>query len=140
MPDRQQGKHLISSEDDPVTRPDRVFACAGKSPNGSLAEFRIGLEAKLGLEISYDSQINNVWVLDPTPFDDELDDGCLFLLALEDRSSILRLSDNATEISELGPDRTKFDLSSRTLSASSHGPYQIQVTEQSITFICGTKS
>lgn len=104
---------------------------------GTITEFRIGLEASLGLDISYDSQIMDVWVLSSDFGGADVDDGSLFLLSLGDRSSVLHLSSDAGEIVELEPDVAKFDLASRTIAASMHGQYQVQVTEQSIVFVSG---
>jgi hypothetical protein len=112
-----------------------MFTCAGKGLNGTVTEFRYGLEASIGLQMAYDAQILDIWVLssDSDPFDN--DGGSLFLLSLGDRSSVLHLSSDASEIMELEPHSTKFDLKSRTLAASMCGQTQVQVTEQSIVFI-----
>ena len=128
---------MIPSRRDYVSQPDRIFACAGKGPNGIITELRCGLEASLALDISYDSQIVDVWVLAPDFVGADVDDGSLFLLSLGDRSSVLCISSDAGEIVELDPDAAKFDLSSRTITASMHGQYRIQVTEQSIVFASG---
>jgi hypothetical protein len=120
-----------------IQQSDRIFTCAGKSLNGTITEFRYGLEASVGLEMAYDVQIMDIWVLSSDSDEVDRDDGSLFLLSLGDRSSVLQLSSDATEIVELEPHATKFDLTSRTIAASVHGQYQIQVTEKSIVFISG---
>jgi hypothetical protein len=125
----------VPPKKDYLKQPDRIFTCAGKGLDGTITEFRYGLEASIGLEMSYDAQIMDIWVLSSDPNEAYGNDGSLFLLSLADRSSVLHLSGDATEIVELEPAATKFDLTSRTIAASMHGKYQIQVTEQSIVFI-----
>ena len=121
-----------------ISQPDRLFTCAGRGSKGTITEFRFGLEASIGLEIPYDADIMDVWVL-PSDMDGfDSDGGSLFLLSLGDRSSVLHLSGDATEIVELEPHTTKFDLISRTIAANTCGKYQIQVTERSIVIITGT--
>ena len=120
-----------------VPQPDRIFCCAGKGASGTITEFRHGLEASVGLEMSYDAQIMDIWVLSSEMEDHDGDEGSLFLLSLGDRSSVLHLSSNAMEIVELEPQATKFDLTSRTIAATMHGQYQIQVTEKSIVIADG---
>ena len=79
----------------------------------------------------------DVWVLSPKSDKAYNDEGSLFLLSLGDRSSVLYLSSDATEIVELEPEVTEFDLQSRTIVASKHGSYMIQVTEHSVVFMSG---
>lgn len=122
----------------PVPRPDRIFACAGKGAKGVITEFRYGLEAKIGLEMDYQMPIMEAWVLCPS-FDslDDDDDDSLFLLSLGDRSAVLRLSADAQSVGDLGEHETKFDLRFRTIAASMHRSFTIQVTEQSIVLMNG---
>jgi hypothetical protein len=105
--------------------------------NGTVTEFRYGLEASIGLEMAYDAQIMDIWVLSSDSDAFEEDGGSLFLLSLGDRSSVLHLSNDASEIVELEPHSTKFDLTSRTITASMLGQAQIQVTEQSMVYVSG---
>jgi hypothetical protein len=120
-----------------IHRPDRIFTCGGKGVKGTITELRYGLEANIGLEIPYDAQIMDIWPLSSDSGEMDNNNGCLFLLSLGDRSSVLHLSSDATEIFELEPDASHFDLSSRTIAASQHGQTQVQVTERSIVFIIG---
>lgn len=87
--------------------------------------------------MAYDAQIMDIWVLSSEMDRFNSDDGSLFLLSLGDRSSVLHLSSDATEIVELEPHATRFDLTSRTITASMHGQCRIQVTEKSIVLISG---
>jgi len=123
-----------------VPRPDRIFACAGKGAKGVITEFRYGLEAKIGLEMDYEMPIMEAWVLCPS-YDslDNEDDDSLFLLALGDRSAVLRLSADARSVGDLSEHETKFDLRYRTIAASMHRNFTIQVTEQSIVLMNGSQ-
>ena len=123
-----------------LQQPDRIFTCAGRGTSGTITEFRHGLEANVALEIAYDAQIMDVWVLSPDSDEVLGDQGSLFLLSLGDRSSILYLSSDAVEIIEIGPGETEFNLASRTVAAGMHGPYMIQVTEESVVFTSRTET
>jgi hypothetical protein len=118
-------------------KPDRIFTCAGKGVKGIVTEFRHGLQATIGLEVTFDAQITDVWVMSSNS-DSHADGGYLFLLSLGDRSVVLHLLSDASEMFELGPESTQFELSSRTLVASTKGPCQVQVTEQSVVFLQGS--
>ncbi len=59
-------------------------------------------------------------------------DEYIFLLSMADRSGVLRLSNDATEIVELGEDSTYLDLRYRTIAAARHRDWVFQVTERSI--------
>ena len=123
-------------------RQDKVFACAGKGSKGVITEFRYGLEAKLGLEMDYEMPIMEAWVLCPTfdsLDDDDDDDVSLFLLSLGDRSAVLRLSGDANDVQDIEQADTKFDLGYRTIAASMHRSFTIQVTEQSIVLMNGSR-
>lgn len=87
--------------------------------------------------MAYDAQIMDIWALSSDSDDFHDNGGSLFLLSLGDRSSLLHLSTDASEIVELEPHSTKFDLASRTITANMHGHTQVQVTEQSIIFVSG---
>ncbi|KAH8804808.1 mono-functional DNA-alkylating methyl methanesulfonate N-term-domain-containing protein [Xylogone sp. PMI_703] len=119
-----------------VPRSDRIFSCGGKGAQGAITEFRYGVEASLGLEVDYQSPISNAWVLQPEPYSQLFkDDASLFLLSLADRSALLQLSNDASDIVEVDQELTPFDLGSRTITSSASGDGIIQVTERSIIFI-----
>ncbi|RFU35676.1 hypothetical protein B7463_g659, partial [Scytalidium lignicola] len=126
----------VPSPKSSVPKPDRIFSCGGKGSQGAITEFRYGLEASLGLEVDYQSPISNAWVLKPPP-DSQLfeDDVSLFLLSLADRSALLQLSSDISDIVEVDQDLTPFDLGSRTIVADSNVDGIIQVTERSIIFV-----
>lgn len=85
--------------------------------------------------MEYPTHILEAWALCPSSSSGG-DDGSLFLLSLPDRSSVLRLSNDASEITD-DEENTKFDLNHRTITASMHRSHTIQVTEQSIVIIDG---
>lgn len=118
-----------------IPKPDRLFVCNGKGKKGAITEFRYGLEASIGLEVEYDTPIMRAWVLSPF-----VDTGTLFLLALGDRSALLSLSSDATEIEEVDEGFTPFDLESRTITAGMYGTSKIQVTERTIVVINGSST
>lgn len=115
------------------SRPDRIFSCIGKGNSSAIAEFRFGLEAKIGLITEYDTAINQSWVLHNLGSSgDDISNETLFLLALDDSSSVLRLASDGSAITELDEDSTKFDLNHRTIAVFQRGEWTIQVTEKSI--------
>jgi hypothetical protein len=128
---------IISRNREYFPKPDRIFACVGKGPNGSITEFRYGLEARLGLETEFHTPVMDVWVLPSSLGSVDDDGGSLFLLSLVNRSALLYLSGDATEIYELDQTSTPLDLRSRTIAISLHGDCTIQVTEQSLLFMRG---
>jgi hypothetical protein len=103
--------------------------------NGSIAELRYGLEARLGLEVEFPLPIMDVWVSPIQLYPMGNDGETLFLLSLVNRSVLLHLSNKATEIDELDQSSTLLDLRYRTITTTFHVDYDIQVTEQSIVFI-----
>jgi hypothetical protein len=115
--------------------PDRIFACVGKGAKGSITEFRHGLEARLGLETEFHMPVMDVWIASPSVCSAEDDGGSLFLLSLVNRSALLHLSSDASEIDELDQTSTFLDLRYRTIATSLQGDSKIQVTEQSVFFM-----
>lgn len=121
---------------DSVPKPDRVFSCGGKGSQGAITEFRYGWEASLGLEVDYQTAISDLWAFQSSLNPELLNgDGFLFLLSLADRSALLNLSNDASDIMEVDQDSTPFDLGSRTIVASNNSDRIIQVTERSIVFV-----
>jgi len=135
----RKGGH-IKRDENVFPKPDRVFGCVGKGIKGSIVEFRIGLEANIGLEMDYETPVMKAWVFSPSFESFEEGDGSLFLLSLGDRSAVLQLSTDAGEVTELGKESTNFDLAHRTIVACEVGDYIVQVTEQSIVVRFGAKS
>ncbi|CZR62372.1 uncharacterized protein PAC_12269 [Phialocephala subalpina] len=115
-----------------VPKPDRIFACVGKGITSTIAEFRYGLEARIGLNTDYETPILQSWVL-PAEFEaTEDNDTCLFLLSMGDSSAVLSLSGDAAEIVELDESATRFDLRHRTIAVVAQETAIVQVTEGTI--------
>ncbi|KAI1001461.1 hypothetical protein K3495_g6740 [Podosphaera aphanis] len=114
-------------------QPDRIFACVCKGINGAVAEFQHGLEARIALISDYDVAILQSWVFHETIiYDDAEESEAIFLLALSNSSTVLRLDTDGNFITELNSDFTKFDLRYRTIAASEIDGIRVQVTEKSI--------
>ncbi|KAE8450543.1 hypothetical protein EG329_006274 [Mollisiaceae sp. DMI_Dod_QoI] len=125
----------VNTTGEVVPNPDRIFACVGKGLKGAIAEFRYGLEARIGVETEYDAPILQVWALS-SEFDAIEDyDASLFLLSMGDTSTVLSLSGDAADMAELDESSTKFDLSNRTITVATQETSMIQVTERTITVI-----
>ena len=136
---------LGASVEHPTTRelipkPDRVFACVGKGSKGAITELRYGFEATLALEIEYGTPIMHAWVLPSGTSSLEDAAGHLFLLSLGDCSALLHLSEDASDITNIDQPDTKFDLSSRTVTAGMLGECMIQVTERLVVITNGLHS
>lgn len=123
-----------------IPKPDRLFACVGKGSKGAITELRHGFEATLALDIEYGSPIMNTWVLPTANDSPENAYGHLFLLSVGDCSALLRLAGDASDITNVDQADTKFDLSSRSITAGIHGEFVIQVTERSIVCTSGLHS
>lgn len=117
--------------------PDTLYACTGKESSGSIIEFRHGFEALIGFDMSYNSEITNVWSLPPDPDRSDSDNGPMLLLSLPHCSAIVQLSSNLSDVTELSDDNTKFDLLHRTIATGLHGSLRIQVTDKSVVFCDG---
>lgn len=120
-----------------VPKPDRIFVCVGKGSTGGITELRHGHEANIGLEVDYDTIIMNAWALSPNSHSIDESDPYIFLLSLGDRSGVLQMSADSTEIVELEENATKLDLKHRTIVAVTYEQVVIQVTEKSIVITDG---
>ncbi|KAI2624298.1 mono-functional DNA-alkylating methyl methanesulfonate N-term-domain-containing protein [Hypoxylon sp. NC1633] len=112
-------------------RPDKVFACSGRGITGAITEFRYGLQARIGSDLTYASNIRQCWaVSDPSGI---AEDGLFLLLALPNGSAVLHLSHDLSEVSEKEHDAVPYDLSSTTLAAQDANGKVVQVTTNYIT-------
>ncbi|KAI5926216.1 mono-functional DNA-alkylating methyl methanesulfonate N-term-domain-containing protein [Camillea tinctor] len=127
-------KASIASKVPPTwLKPDKLFACSGRGIMGAITELRYGIQAKTGLDLTYSSPIKQCW---PIPILGEtIEDGFLMLLALPNRSAILHISQNLSEVSEKSQDAVQFDLSSITLAACQTKDMVIQITPAFVTMI-----
>lgn len=135
---RRSAQHNFSftTPRDGLKRSDRLFGCSGKGRSGVITEFRHGLEARIGIELSYPTVIQHCWVVPKIHAMPE--DSTILLLALPDSTSVLRfretVEDAVEELSELA---VPWDLSARTLAFAEHEGVFVQVTATSITVATG---
>ncbi|KAI0161771.1 hypothetical protein GGR52DRAFT_139356 [Hypoxylon sp. FL1284] len=113
-------------------RPDKVFACSGRGITGAIVEFRYGVQARIGLDLTYSSNIRHCWAVSNLGGSD---DGFYLLLALLDGSTVLHLSSDLSEASEKDNDTVPYDLSSTTLAAQETSGAIVQVTVNYITIV-----
>ncbi|KXJ92342.1 mono-functional DNA-alkylating methyl methanesulfonate N-term-domain-containing protein [Microdochium bolleyi] len=118
-------------------RSDRLFACSGKGRSGVITEFRQGLQARIGLEMTYPTVVRQCYVV--TSSHPMAHDSILLLLALPDSSAVLRIPESGDESAcELSEVDVAWDLASRTLAFIEHDETSIQVTTQSVTVAANT--
>ncbi|KAI1386156.1 uncharacterized protein F4822DRAFT_306907 [Hypoxylon trugodes] len=110
---------------------DKVFACSGRGITGAITQFRYGIQARIGLDLSYSSNIRHCWAI--SDFHGVVEDGFFLLLALPSGSAILHLSRDLSEVSEKDPESTPFDLSSKTLAVQELDGVVVQITTNCIT-------
>ena len=117
--------------------PDRVFAISGIGTNGAVTEYRYGMTANVGLEIDYEAPVRQCWIF-PARIGDpsEPGDGFHLVLALPERTAILHLSEDLSQVSEADTDTIQYYLASRTVAAQQISEHVvIQVTEEFIAVV-----
>ncbi|KAI1765486.1 hypothetical protein GGR53DRAFT_465312 [Hypoxylon sp. FL1150] len=114
-------------------RPDKVFACSGRGITGAITEFRYGIQARIGLDLTYSSNIKHSWAV--SDFNEASEDGFYLLLALPNSSSVLHLSRDLSEVSEKDHDAVPYDLTSTTLAAQETSNEIVQVTTNYVTVV-----
>ncbi|KAI1201399.1 hypothetical protein F5X97DRAFT_290412 [Nemania serpens] len=119
-----------------ILAPDRVFACSGRGLSGAIVELRYGIQAKIGLDLSYPSPIKRCWVV--PSFDSESEAGFLMLLALPQSSALLHISHDLSEVVERVQNEVKFDLLSTTLAVHISKDTVIQITTAEATIVSPT--
>lgn len=114
-------------------RPDRLFACSGRGKTGSIAEFRHGLEAKIGAEMDCRSPIKHCWQVSRP---DAVANGTFPLLAsYPDKSEVFYIEENF-DITSMPQDAVPYDLSSSTLVVQElEAGRLVQVTNESLTVV-----
>ncbi|KAI0888688.1 uncharacterized protein GGS22DRAFT_62226 [Annulohypoxylon maeteangense] len=114
-----------------LCQPDKVFSCSGRGITGAVTQFRYGIQARIGLDLTYSSNVKQCWAI--SNYDGDEEDGFFLLLALPSGSSILHLSRDLSEASEKDHDATPYDLTSTTLTAQDADGVAVQVTANYIT-------
>ncbi|KAK2626316.1 hypothetical protein QTJ16_004578 [Diplocarpon rosae] len=115
-----------------VPKPDRIFACVGKGAKGGISELRRGYEANIGLHSDYGTPIMHAWPLSPRPHSSVEPIPYIFILSVGDRSGVLQMPADGSDIGELEENETTLDLNHRTIVAATDRQLVIQVTERSI--------
>lgn len=112
---------------------DRIYAGSGSGPNGSIVEYRHGLQASIGIEFEFGAVIRRCFLLstvDPVP-------GYHLILSVAGGSTVLYFDEDfsANSAREIDQDHAAYDLSSPTLIAESLDQGGIlQVTETGLLF------
>ena len=119
-------------------RHSKLFTTSGQGKKGSVTEIRHGLAAKIGLVLECESTAKHAWLF--AAGDIGPDEGYYMLFSTPERSSVLYLSDDLSELTEPATENGLFDLSSRTLAAKIvSGSRVAQVTTESTTLIHHTQ-
>ncbi|KAI1113800.1 hypothetical protein F5Y14DRAFT_416625 [Nemania sp. NC0429] len=119
-----------------VLPPDRIFACSGRGLSGAIIELRSGIEAKIGLDLSYPTPIKRCWAV--PSFDATSEAGFFMLLALPHSSALLHISHDFSEVTERVQNEVKFDLLSTTLAVQVLQDTIIQITTTHATIVSPT--
>lgn len=118
------------------SKPDKIYAAAGRGLNGSVVEYRHGLQANIGIEFDYGAVIKRSFMFQENPLDPA--SGYLLLLSLPGKSALLYFDSKFTAASatELEEDQTAYELSCSTFLATPVDEATIlQVTEEDIAFV-----
>ncbi|KAI1339511.1 mono-functional DNA-alkylating methyl methanesulfonate N-term-domain-containing protein [Xylariaceae sp. FL0016] len=131
------GTPLDQSLSNLVLQPDRIFTCSGRGVMGGISEIRSGIEAKIGLDLTYSSPIKQCWAF--PSHENSIGDGFLMLLSLPNASAILHIAQDMSEVAEKFQNESPFDLSSTTLALYTIGDTVVQITSNRITIIHGSE-
>lgn len=100
---------------------------------GSVAEYQHGLEVKIDYEMDLQVPVRKCWILECPS-----EEGLHVLVALPNRSTVLHLTENLSQVEEKFQDSVHYDLASTTLAAQEFEDVIVQVTTSSITIITVT--
>ncbi|KAI2625199.1 hypothetical protein GGS21DRAFT_312261 [Xylaria nigripes] len=135
-----QSVHALSQQPPSVEKkqghmvaPERIFASSGRDVFGAIVELRYGIQAKIGLDLSYSTPIKRCWAI--PNFEGNQEAGFFMLLALPENSALLHISHDLSEVSERGQDLMAFDLLSTTLAVYITRDIVIQVTSSTVTIV-----
>ncbi|KAI1412203.1 hypothetical protein F5Y13DRAFT_200188 [Hypoxylon sp. FL1857] len=116
-------------------QPDKVFACSGRGITGAITQFRYGIQARIGLDLTYSSNIKQCWAISDFGATEE---GFFLLLALPNGTTILHLSRDLSEASEIDRDAIPYDLTSTTHTVQEFEGVVVQITTNYITIATST--
>ncbi|KAI1470467.1 mono-functional DNA-alkylating methyl methanesulfonate N-term-domain-containing protein [Daldinia caldariorum] len=119
-----------------LSQQDKIFACSGRGMSGAITEFRYGFQARIGLDLTYSSNIRQCWAI--SELSGAAEDGFYLILALPNESAVLHLTRDLAEASEKDHEATPYDLSSTTLAVYEADGGVIQITTNYITIATPT--
>jgi hypothetical protein len=114
-------------------RPSRIFFATRRGPRGSVVEPRVGMQARIGLEMDFGEPTSQAWMFP----DIRSQDGSSYaIISLPYSTTVLCFSQDFKEVRSEPAETTPFDLSARTVLAT-HAPDDmiVQITETSITLV-----
>jgi hypothetical protein len=97
-----------------LVKPDSLFSASGRAVKGNLTQWRWGIQGRIGLDIESGEPIRRSWGFS---MDGPGGQGLYGLLTLPNSSILLHFSSDFSQVDAVEPDRTAFDLTSRTLHA-----------------------
>ncbi len=124
---------MVPYQSHQLRKPDRVFATSGHAQKGSITEYRYGLKAGIGLDLAYDRDVKEAWLL-PSDYSSSAG-GFHIILSMANSSTLLQLSETFSEAQELTSDDAPFDLSSPTLAVASTANLIVQITKAFIVLL-----
>lgn len=123
-----------------LPKPDKIYAVAGRASNGSIVEFRHGLQANIGIEFNFGAVIKRCFMFQENSLDPA--SGYHFLLSVPGRTALLYFDSDfsSTSVRDVEQDETPYDLFSPTLIATPvYEGITLQVTEKGIIFVTPSK-
>jgi hypothetical protein len=116
----------LESSSDEFIKPDRVFAASGRGVTGTITEYRYGLPANVGLYLDTQTTVRQAWLLSL-----QRRGSYILLLSLPDRTAVLELSEDLSQVEEVEADSVPFDLTSRTIGVRQDSTQEtiLQITE-----------
>ncbi|KEY70872.1 hypothetical protein S7711_00718 [Stachybotrys chartarum IBT 7711] len=122
----------------PRKKPEAIFTASGRGLQGTVTEWRTGIQARVGLDIETEEVIRQAWAFSEDDYDIE---GLQVLLAVPQGTVVLRFSPDLSQATALTPGTTPFDLAASTLYATVlMAQLVVQITETSVTLVTPTQS
>lgn len=117
----------------PIQKPDKVFFASGRGATGCLIELRVGLKARIGVDIDIGDHVQQAWVFS----NEKVASGALqAILALPHSTAVLSFSSDFSNVRAESGETTHFDTSSHTLHAREILPgLVVQCSEEAITLV-----
>lgn len=132
-----QARAAESRKYDHRGRPNKIFLATGRGPEGSLLEPRVGIKARIGIDMDVGEPIKQAWLFP----DQRLGDGSFCVILSSPYSTlVLTLDGNLGDVEAETSELTHFDLTSRTLHAArTPSNMIIQITETAITLVVASQ-